>query len=249
MKTINLERIRRQLILGGVAPHYANRTILELGDHIDELRQQATNRDMPPESAAEWVQQQIGEEQTLINEVLAKPELRSWLSRHTGPALLAGPLLIWFGVMLLFIGGLATLNLFTPLLDYTPGAEVPLIYKIVFEVVAFMILHLTAPLLIVLTVIQAKKRLLRPGWQWLLGMILVAFVGAAWRYHFNWPTPTEQGNIAFSWGYSFMWERIRPEPDAFKYGKLIGMMLLAAVTWYLYNPYPDDYIPQVSRDV
>jgi hypothetical protein len=79
--------LRLELLRGGVAPLYVERTILELGEHYEDLENDARCAGMSEEDAALTALKMLGSEQTIAAAVMARPELMSWSRRWPTVAL------------------------------------------------------------------------------------------------------------------------------------------------------------------
>ena len=79
--------LRLELLRGGVAPLYVERTILELGEHYEDLENDARCAGMSEEDAALTARKMLGSEQTIAAAVMARPELMSWSRRWPTVAL------------------------------------------------------------------------------------------------------------------------------------------------------------------
>jgi hypothetical protein len=83
------EVLRHELLRGGVSPIYVERTILELGEHYEDLERDALAAGLSSEEAAQAARRTLGDEQSILAAVLARPELLSWSRRWPTLALLA----------------------------------------------------------------------------------------------------------------------------------------------------------------
>ena len=81
MPNREFEALRLELLRGGVSPIYVERTIIELGEHYEDLERDALGAGMSREEAAKAAHTALGSEQTIIHAVLARPELLSWSRR------------------------------------------------------------------------------------------------------------------------------------------------------------------------
>ena len=79
--------LRLELLRGGVSPLYVERTILELGEHYEDLENDARCAGMSEEDAALTALKMLGSEQTIAAAVMARPELMSWSHRWPTVAL------------------------------------------------------------------------------------------------------------------------------------------------------------------
>jgi hypothetical protein len=79
--------LRLELLRGGVSPLYVDRTILELGEHYEDLETDALAAGMSEEDAAQTALTMLGSDQTIAAAVMARPELLSWSRRWPTVAL------------------------------------------------------------------------------------------------------------------------------------------------------------------
>ena len=81
MSRMNWQRIRYDLIKGGVAPRFIERTLRELKAHYADLRNRAIREGDSEQQADQKARTALGDEQTLVAEIVSKPELRSFTAR------------------------------------------------------------------------------------------------------------------------------------------------------------------------
>ena len=81
MPSREFDALRLELLRGGVSPIYVERTIIELGEHYEDLERDALGAGMSREEAAQAARTMLGSEQTILQAVLARPELLSWSRR------------------------------------------------------------------------------------------------------------------------------------------------------------------------
>ncbi|HEY8521979.1 MAG TPA: hypothetical protein VIN61_18050 [Gammaproteobacteria bacterium] len=81
MPSPGFEGLKIALSKAGVSPVYIQRTILELGEHWEDLMQDAVAAGMTAEEAARWADAALGTEETIAAAVLSRPELRGWTYR------------------------------------------------------------------------------------------------------------------------------------------------------------------------
>jgi hypothetical protein len=79
--------LRSALERGGVAPVYVRRTLLELGEHYEDLESDALAAGLSRDEAADVARAMLGNEQTIASVILAHPELRAWSHRWPRTAL------------------------------------------------------------------------------------------------------------------------------------------------------------------
>jgi len=73
--------LRTELLRGGVSPLYVERTILELGEHFEDLESDALSAGMSQEDAARTALEVLGSSEAIAAAVMARPELLSWSRR------------------------------------------------------------------------------------------------------------------------------------------------------------------------
>jgi hypothetical protein len=81
MPSTQLESLRLELLRGGVAPVYVERTILELGEHLADLEHDALAAGFGAEEAARNARAALGDDRAITAAVLSRPELREWSTR------------------------------------------------------------------------------------------------------------------------------------------------------------------------
>lgn len=81
MRDLELTGLRLRLLRGGVAPKHVNRTLKELRHHFADLEQKALSEGLSQTDAAAQAVKQLGDPELIIEEALARPELRSWAYR------------------------------------------------------------------------------------------------------------------------------------------------------------------------
>jgi hypothetical protein len=75
------ESLKIELLRGGVAPNYVERTILELSEHYDDLEKDALATGLAKEKAARVALEQLGSTESIAAAVLAQRELLVWARR------------------------------------------------------------------------------------------------------------------------------------------------------------------------
>src|SRR5262252_2738983 len=83
------ESLRLELLRGGTANLYVERTLRELADHYEDLERASLAAGCTSEEAAQRARAQLGSAQLIAAAVLARPELRSWSRRWPMVALCA----------------------------------------------------------------------------------------------------------------------------------------------------------------
>ena len=75
------ESLKLELLRGGVAPVYVERTILELSEHCEDLENDALAGGLAKDEAARLALAQLGSDRSIVAAVLAQPELLVWTRR------------------------------------------------------------------------------------------------------------------------------------------------------------------------
>lgn len=75
-------RLRGRLIDLGIAPKHIRRTLVELEDHYDDLRQEALRKGQSGAAARCFATQKLGDVNNIADEIAARPELRRWPYRY-----------------------------------------------------------------------------------------------------------------------------------------------------------------------
>ena len=196
------DELREQLLRGGIAPRHVHRYIVELEDHLNELRAQEDT-----EAAA---LARLGTAEGLAKPMLDRSEFRSWTARAPWAVMVLGPTLtmIATGVALAF-GGVGLALLYYWIAPW-PGRVEPIpLQNFVHAAAAFTVLIL--PLMIGWAAagiaIRQRLRLLWP----LIGLALFAIISGTFGIEivfpktlgehgeltlgFSWLTPEAQGNL------------------------------------------------------
>lgn len=237
MSELKLQRMKVELIRGGVAPKFVERTLIELDAHYRDLKSQAIADGFSETVAREKANNAIGDEKTLIKEILNKQELKSWLWRYPKSIFLLVPLLIL--ILSIFVFGVLAflIDKFSPeIIQLLVGTDIPLWTKVLIELLSFFMFYVLTPMLAAGIIVMAKRRIIQLHWP-IAGMALLMFVGCGWGYSINWPTEAAGGNINFSWGYSFLPRGVRVQQDLHNLMNMLITISLAAITWWVYRPY------------
>ena len=75
------EALRLELLRGGIANLYVERTLRELADHCDDLERASLAAGCSREEAAQRARAQLGKPDLIAAAILARPELKSWTRR------------------------------------------------------------------------------------------------------------------------------------------------------------------------
>jgi len=74
--------LEKELLSGSIAPAYVARTVLELGDHFEDLFQAALDDGLPEELAEQRANELLGNTSVIAAEILRHCELKCWSARH-----------------------------------------------------------------------------------------------------------------------------------------------------------------------
>ena len=77
----NFSYLSEKLLCNGLAPRRVDRIVRELRDHLQDLYEAALIHGNDKEDAQELARSQLGNEDVIADELIAKPELRSWTMR------------------------------------------------------------------------------------------------------------------------------------------------------------------------
>ena len=76
-----LRLLRRALIHGGVEPSFVTRTLAELYDHYEDIEAEALRAGYSESEASAEALARLGRARVIADEVLKRPELKSWAFR------------------------------------------------------------------------------------------------------------------------------------------------------------------------
>ena len=82
MPNPQLEALRLELLRGGVAPAYVDRTITELADHLCDLEAAARAAGRSDGEAARIARTALGDERAIAAAILSRRELKAWSVRY-----------------------------------------------------------------------------------------------------------------------------------------------------------------------
>lgn len=92
MRRPDFDAFRASLLRAGVAPRNVRRAVLELGEHYDDLVDDAVAGGMGRTDAERQACCELGDLQAIASEIAARPELRSWAWQYPKLALVFYPL-------------------------------------------------------------------------------------------------------------------------------------------------------------
>jgi hypothetical protein len=173
------DALRERLLRAGFAPRQVRRYCRELADHLADLTSEARAAGADGKDAEALARARLGSDEALAAALLARPSLRSWTARAPWAALALTPVAV---LTLAYVIPILALSWWIgPYPAGMPDATQGLIRSIcAFD--AFTLPWITA---CVVAVVAARQRL--PLVWPLLGLAVVADVGAAFRAHVLWP--------------------------------------------------------------
>ncbi len=201
MHELDWQRLQRRLLLGGVAPRFARRTVVELRNHLQDLVQAASADGAEHEAAREQALEQLGDEDQIVAEALAKSELKTWAYRYTRSMFLAGPVLLYV-VAVLGITFAYTVPIFS-VMDLSLSEPWPTWYFWLARLTTWFCEYLLTPLIACGFCVLAIRRGVPLFWP-LLGIGMLLFLGSGWNSVVEMPAGPRQGGLSFQWGYQFI---------------------------------------------
>ena len=239
MSELNWQELRVNMLKNRVAPKYARRTILELKSHFAELKSRAIDEGLSDTAAQQRARSEIGDEATILKEVLSKPELRSIPSRFPRVFFAIVPtlsLLVTFALTLfLFLVAYESWN------AIDAGKELAVWQKLPVQAWFLASCYLLVPGYALVTIAIAKARFINPFWP-AIGIVTMAFLGSSWAYTLDWPTAESAGAFSINWGYSFFPRALRGDHDLQNYLQILTTLAAAIVFWRMYDPLRTDPI-------
>lgn len=236
MSALNLDGMRRDLLLGGIAPKTVTRLLAELTDHIDDLKTQAIAEGKSELEANAYAHEAIGRETEIVSGFLERTELKSYSWRYPKAVFLAGPMLLLLGSVGLFFLSLFGITVLYPeFFELKTNANIAPSTKAALQSILFFNCYLLTPLLAASFCVLAKKRsvpMLLP----MIGVCIVAAFGSGFAYTLTWPSEIVEGSLSINWGYSFLPRYIRGNHDVQNYMQILAVLLICIVISQKYKP-------------
>ena len=91
MRDHTFRELRCSMQNSGVAPRHIRRMVLELHDHLDDLKQEAVANGCDPFQAHARAVREIGDQKILARKILEHSELKTWVYRYPRVARLYYP--------------------------------------------------------------------------------------------------------------------------------------------------------------
>lgn len=180
--------LSRTLLRGGIAPRRVRRIVDELRDHVQDLRTDAIAKGMTELEAASWASSRLGSVQQVADEMLARPELRSWTGRWPWAMFtLLPPFLMAALVVLVVLATEPVFELYALLWEWEASdATLPHLWFMTAVDGFLTTLKYAAPLLICAVFCWlAILRLSRSPWL-IPGVMVTAFLGGSFDIYMNW---------------------------------------------------------------
>ena len=230
MSDYDFNRMKFNLISGGLAPRHARRAITEIHQHLDELREQGIHEGLSAEQALAQARHALGSEADLTSQFLSRPELKSWPSRYPKLLFILTPLLSY---LLLSLTMLVTYIYLAGFIDRPADLVIPgYTYQIGNVILAFCC-YLFAPLLALASFITARRYLLPMAWP-LVGAVLLTILGAGFIFQITPADANNLGSIGVSWGWSFLPRPLQVESHGML--RMIPVLILLALVASRYQP-------------
>lgn len=226
MSEVNLNELRRAMLRGGVAPRYVRRTVAELQQHFQDLEQQALASGADQDEARRQARRRLGDENTLLDSILSRHELKSWSARYPRSIYLLSPIAALILVMALSIAGAGALA-GTGLLSVQGGDSGAAWIRSAILLLFGFNEYLLTPMLAVLYYLIARSRMTSMTWP-AAGIILLAFIGSGWEITVDMPSAvSDTGALHLTWGYAFLGI---PVPEGHTVGAVVRLLLTLGLT-------------------
>ena len=241
MRVVDFKRLNLRLLKGGVAPKYAQRTILELSSHLEDLVNQEKSNGASDTEANATALGLLGDEDSLVKEALAKKEIQSWSRRYTKSFYLVVPLLAYFILMLcLFAIGLAVVPEFS--LPGEPGRWQGLLVWSIKGFIYF-VEYLITPLIALAMAYIAVRRNVPMFWP-IVGVLVLSFFGSGIDTYVREPEiGGHAGGVNLFWGWTFLpWEYVIPRWDQTfeQLARVTVTIFMVVMLFRRYKPYELD---------
>ena len=92
MREPDFNDLANRLVLSGIAPRHAHRTVNEIRDHYDDLIEAAVDHGVSRREARLLASQELGRIDDLVAEMSARRELKTWAFRYPRAAMVVYPL-------------------------------------------------------------------------------------------------------------------------------------------------------------
>lgn len=201
MNTQRCEGLSRRLLRAGIAPRHVKRLIAELEAHFADLVAELRSTGLSQAESESQAAVRLGTDDVLVANILARPELQSWVRRWPWLALVLLPLLalpVQFVLSMLAAVGVVTFS--TQVLGLTalhPGA-VPWVVGGLQTYAVWIAPMITAGAACILAVRYGASMV----WP-IVGSALIAFLGATTNASFEWSPTAPRGVLSGGIGLPF----------------------------------------------
>lgn len=217
-----------RLLRGGIAPRRVRRIVGELRDHFHDLRTDALADGMNDTEAAIWACSRLGSEQQVVDETLARPDLRSWSARWPWAIYALLPPLLMAALVVLVVLALGpAIELYILRSEWeASGAVYPHAWFMSTVDGTLATVKYAAPLLLCAAICRmAFLRLTRSPWL-LPGIVATAVLGGSFDMFMTWGEE--------EWSMSVNLFLYPPYPNPLEHGLRIAANLLLTLAPYLY---------------
>ena len=186
-----LQKSRWRMLKGGLAPSVVSRMTRELEDHYSDLRNCLLAEGLREADADLQARRQVGDLVAISDAALAKPELKSMISRYPKTTLLIVPFTIFILIAVALIGAVACLLSIHPIPE---GEHPPAWFFALFTTLKVFYLYLLPAVLAIAVTVLGLNRLISPSLV-TAAVVLIAFVGSWLNVYLYMPTGTGSGSI------------------------------------------------------
>jgi hypothetical protein len=173
------DALRERLLRAGFAPRQVRRYCRELADHLADLTAEALAAGRDAREAQALARERLGSDESLAAAMLMRPSLRSWTARAPLAVLAAAP------VALLTLAYVIPIVVLTQWIGPYPAGMPASTEQLIRSICAFDAFTLPWMIACSIMVVAARQRL--PLVWPTLGLLAVAYFGAAFRAHVLWP--------------------------------------------------------------
>ncbi len=175
---IDCRRVTNRLLRGGISPRRVRRIVRELRDHFLDLKSDAVAGGMSEFEAEQWANSRLGTGTEVTDQMLARPELRSWAARWPWAIYALLPPIAMVGLVVVLVLGLIAV------LPSGESVADPWFAGAVDAVLATF--EYTAPVILCAVFLwMAFQRRSRPRWL-VPGIVLVGVLGGSFYIGTDW---------------------------------------------------------------
>ncbi|THD56238.1 permease prefix domain 1-containing protein [Phenylobacterium sp.] len=199
------EQLRERVLGGGIGRTHAARYIAELRDHVEDLLAEEREAGRPPKEALARAMQRLGDVDALAEAMIARRELQAWSARAPVAAFVVAPLVMLGLVIALWIAALAALCVAARHAGWAPSDLARWTGRVASG--AARLSNTSLPVLMGWILAGTAVRQRAPaGWP-MLGLVVLAAVGAAVQVSVTVPFAGAPGELSLSTGLAGYWGR------------------------------------------